>query len=341
MRKVSGLVLLGVSVFFLVTALLGWFYAPGSTQRTPLDTNSTTELSGTATYLGTGPATVRAQSKNVVNGGKSDGSVAAWTSNTCLWWSDQASQCPSGDADNSALISADTDVFATDRHTGLSVNKAAYGTGGGDHEGLVNKWPFNTERKTYPYWDGVLGRAVDAKYQQDTTVDGMAVYQFNVKIDEEPAEIAAGAQGTYSDDKTFLVEPVTGTIIKQSETQTRTLDSGDKALEMDLAFTDDQVSKNVKDTQKNVDKLSLVGKIPWISIVLALLAGAGAALLLRGEGGRTAAHGAGSPRPSREGADDPGRPDDAEATVPRQPQAQEQGSRRSKESTDRLDLFDR
>lgn len=291
MRKVLGLVLLGLSVFFLVTALVGWIYAPGSTQRTPLNTNSLTELSGTATYLGTGPGAVRAQSRNVINGAKSDGSVAAWTSNTCLWWSDKASQCPSAEGD-SALISASTDIFATDRHTGLSVNQTTYGTGGGDHEGLVNKWPFSTQRKTYPYWDGVLGRSVDAAYEQDTTVDGMKVYQFHVDIQDEPAEISSGVQGTYSDDKTLLVEPTTGTIIKQSETQARTLPTGDKALDLDLAFTDAQVKKNVTDTQANVNKLNLVHWVPWVAIVLAILTGVGAAVVLLREQAPPPAHGA-------------------------------------------------
>ena len=86
MRRTFGLVLMGLFSFLLVTALMGWFYAPGAVKRTPLNVNSTTSLSGMATYLGSGPDPVVAVSRNVTDGDKSDGDVSVFTAVTCLGW---------------------------------------------------------------------------------------------------------------------------------------------------------------------------------------------------------------------------------------------------------------
>ena len=62
-------------------------------------------------------------------------------------------------------MTAGTDRFATDRVTAVAVNDEKYvGVGAEPHEGLVNKFPFDVEQKTYPIWDGLLGRAVEATF---------------------------------------------------------------------------------------------------------------------------------------------------------------------------------
>ena len=48
MRKTVGFVLLGLAGFLLTAALLAQFYVPGQVQKTPLDVNTTTRLSGNA-----------------------------------------------------------------------------------------------------------------------------------------------------------------------------------------------------------------------------------------------------------------------------------------------------
>ena len=53
------------------------------------------------------------------------------------------------------LITNSIDTFATDRRTAMATDKTKYlAEDAVVHEGLVNKWPFNAEKKTYPYWNG-------------------------------------------------------------------------------------------------------------------------------------------------------------------------------------------
>ena len=80
------------------------------------------------------------------------------------------------------------------------------------------------------------------------------------------------------------IDPVTGSFINQTEHQTRALPSGDAVLDLNLAFTDATVKGNVDAAQSNASKLALIGNLPWISYVLALVALVVGLLLLRGTG---------------------------------------------------------
>lgn len=287
MRKILGLVAIGLGAFLLVTALLAWVYAPGQFKRTPLDTNSTTQLSGTATYRGEGPGPVKAVSRSVVVGERSDDDVSVFTSTSCLVWDKGADSpsCVSVEDPQKRLITAGQDLFATDRRTGLSVNETKYIGQGTPHEGLVNKFPFDAEKKTYPFWDGLLGRSVDAAYAGEDTVGGLKTYKYVIDVRDEPAEIARDVQGTYSTRKTIWADPVTGALIKQTEQQQRTLD-GETVVDLDFGFTEDQVAKNVKDAKANGTKLSLLGVLPLVALALGIFGVGLGAFLLRGQQAR-------------------------------------------------------
>ena len=56
------------------------------------------------------------------------------------------------------LITAGIDIFATDRCRPSAVDDKNLPGDAVVHEGLVNKWPFDAEKKTYPYWDGAIGQ---------------------------------------------------------------------------------------------------------------------------------------------------------------------------------------
>ena len=143
--------------------------------------------------------------------------------------------------DDPRLVSASTDVFATDRKTALAVNDSKYLPADAvDHHGLVNKFPFDSEKKTYPYWDGTVGEALDAKYQNTVEVRGTPTYVYKVVTEDAPIEIAEGVKGTYDDVTTIYVEPRTGAILNQTDDQQRYLENGDKVLDLQLAFTDAQ-----------------------------------------------------------------------------------------------------
>lgn len=120
------------------------------------------------------------------------------------------------------------------------------------HEGLSYRFPFHTKKVSYQYFDPIAQEAFDANYQGEDDVNGLSTYRFtqNVGYDadgklsdpikypslyghDEDGEISAPASmwGVDSDDpdeqitmtryyaaqRTFWVDPVSGTIVKTEE----------------------------------------------------------------------------------------------------------------------------
>jgi hypothetical protein len=285
MRKMIP-VLFGLGGFLLVAGLVALLWAPGVAKKTPIDVTSVTHLSGQAAKLNAATGElesnpVKAISTTKTDSKVSDDNVVAFTNSSCLVIDkDDVSDCVDGNDER--LISASTDVFATDRDTALAVNKGKYLPADAvDHEGLINKWPFDAEKKTYPYWDGTAGKAVDAEYVRTVKVEGLETYLYKVEVTGAPIQIAEGVDGTYDDVKEIYVEPKTGAIVKQVDDQQRALASGDQVLDLQLAFTDAQVKTSVNEAKDNVATLSLLtGTIPLVGIVGGLICLIGGVLLL-------------------------------------------------------------
>lgn len=288
MRRILGLVLFGVAGFLVTAALLAGTYVPGAMKKTPLDTDSITRLSGYAEALPNGgPSPVKALSHTVANGELSDADVVVFDTFTCLVKDDGSVQdCTDDESDESLLVTASTDTFATDRRTGMAVQDAMYVSADSKHEGLVNKFPFDVEQKTYPFWDGVLGRAVDAVFQGEEELDGLNTYRFAIDVQDVPAEIADGVAGLYTSEKTMWIDPVTGAIIKQEEHQVRKF-RGVPQLDLDFGFTDETVAANIESAKSSGSRLSMLGTAPWILGVLGLVALVAGALLFRGSSPRS------------------------------------------------------
>ncbi|MCW2758763.1 MAG: hypothetical protein JWO46_2509, partial [Nocardioidaceae bacterium] len=75
MRKSLPLLLVFLGVFLIVFAILGFTYTSHGLQRTPLNTDSTTRLSGTASLSGGADFAVKATSITRSDAKKSDGKV--------------------------------------------------------------------------------------------------------------------------------------------------------------------------------------------------------------------------------------------------------------------------
>ena len=284
MRKIIGWVLLGLGAFLLVTGLLATVWVPGQVERTPLDVDSTTRLSGNADKLN--PATgeteaidVKATSITKADSKRSDDNVVVFVNTTCLVIDEgDVPDCVDADDPQARLVSATSDVFSTDRYDAEAVNGKYLPAGAEEKEGLVNKWPFDSEKKDYDYWDGLVGAAVTAAYDSTETLDGLETYKYHISLDEVPAEIIDGVQGTYSQDKYIWVEPRTGAIVNQTQDETRTLEDGSVVLDLQLAFTEDQVASGISDAKDNKASIDLVtGTLPLVGFIggiIALLAGA-------------------------------------------------------------------
>ena len=263
MRRTLALFLTTVGGFLIVAGIVTLVWAPAQVERTPLDTDNTTYLSGHAQVAGGADlmlqdTEVLGYSTNKVDADASDDTDAVWGSSLCLVRDvDGIAGCV--DADDPRLISAETDVFATDRHTGLTANDAAgLPDGATPEEGLQNKWPFGAEKKTYPVWDGLVGHAIDATYESTKDIDGMETYVYRATVSEDGVEVLDGIQGSYDAVTDYYIEPVTGTIINQVIHQERVADGVGKILDLDLSFTDDQIQTNVDDTNDNLAQLHLL-----------------------------------------------------------------------------------
>ncbi|MEN8705446.1 MAG: DUF3068 domain-containing protein [Nocardioides marinisabuli] len=287
MRKILGPVLLGLGGFLLIAGLLGLFWAPGVVEKTPEQVETITMLEGQAGKLDTSTGElvenpIFAISDTRTDTDLSDDQTVAWLSTSCVMIDRGGERVC--DEDSEDLITASVDIFATDRVTALADNESLdLPADALPHEGLVNKWPFGAEQKTYPYWDGTVGSAVDAAFDRTEDVGGTETYVYRVEIDEAPIEIAEGVPGTYTSVKEIFVEPQTGAILNQTDDQQRYLADGTPALDLQIAFTDDQVAQGVDDN--GGDRLLLDALTVYLPIIglgggaLAILAGV---LLLRG-----------------------------------------------------------
>lgn len=279
MRKVAGWLSLAVGAFLLMAAALGQFWAPGNAEKTPLDVNTTTRLSGIAQKLN--PATgqveefpVNATSVTKSDTNRSDDKVIAFVTTTCLVIDrGDVPDCVDAKDPQHRLVTASSDTFATDRHTAVAVDDKKYlAADAQPHQGLVNKFPFDVQKKTYPYWDGILDSTVPAKYDRTDILQGLTTYKFDVDVPSTPAEVLSGVQGLYTQRKSIWVEPRTGSIVKQTQDETRTLPNGDPLLTLNLEYQPDTVTKAVHDAGDKASKLRLLtGVLPIVGLVGGLL----------------------------------------------------------------------
>jgi hypothetical protein len=187
------------------------------------------------------------------------------------------------------------------------------------HDGLAYRFPFETEKKTYPFFDPIAQKAFDANYDGEEDVNGLTTYRFtqNVGYDadgklvepvkyaslfahDEDAQVTAraslwGLPGNpdepitmtryYAAQRTFWVDPVSGTIV-------RAKDHGyhyyaRDALKPEVTFVDYTVSSTQETVESQVararderDRVALWGRIlPITFTAIGLVALVGGALL--------------------------------------------------------------
>ncbi|MGN0065393.1 MAG: DUF3068 domain-containing protein [Nocardioides sp.] len=270
LRKIVSWVLIGLGAFLLVIAILAKTWAPGVLQKTPTNIDQITRLAGSGEKINpesgeVEPITVRVTNLTQTDADRSDDNNVVWASTVCVV-KDEPGTPDCVDGEDPRLVSATVDVFQTDRVTALAT--------GGDREGIQNKFPFNTEKRTYPYWDGILGEALDAEFQGTEDFDGVESYHFQVSAENVAAEVSSGIDGFYTTKKDIWVEPVTGAIINQEQYEHRELEDGTVAIDLTVAMTDEQVEKNIEDAKTNVSGLNLLlNTVPLVGFI-------GGALLL-------------------------------------------------------------
>jgi Porin PorA len=197
--------------------------------------------------------------------------------------------------------------------TGLSNNKYGdyYNTDPTDpvnvpikHAGLQFKFPFNTQRHNYPFWDVFLKKATTARYDGTEKINGLLTYRFvqpitDVVISQDdvpgaliglPDQPSVRADRLYSTTRTLWIEPYTGAIIKGSERINQRLVSNGKVapvIQGTLTYTPATIKANVDKYQPLAAGLRFVTKIGpiggWILGPVSILIGFTLLALSRGE----------------------------------------------------------
>ena len=234
------------------------------------------------------------------------------------------------------LLLAMVDTVTLDRNTALAVSSESNPGGAVQkpraiedenpptsialpHEGLTYRFPFDTEKKTYPFFDPIAQKAYDANYSGEEDVNGLTTYKFTQNVgydndgklvepvkyaslydDDADAQVTAraalwGLEGDpeepitmtryYAAQRTFWVDPVSGTIVKQTDRANHYYARDE--LKPEVTFVDYTVTTNEESVESQVaaaqderDRVSLWSRIlPITFTALGLIALVGGALL--------------------------------------------------------------
>jgi hypothetical protein len=308
-----GYVLVFIGLFLLFFGLLERFYAYPRLKKAPLDQESAPVAVGTGTYFNRSPQKLRelqgAQLKNVRT---VKGDPRAGTQEVAIWDSFTSTV----DMADGGVITAAQERIALDRVTGQSVNCCGENP---RHQGLTLKFPFDTKKQTYQFWDGPAGRALPAVYTREETIQGVKVYRFEQRIDRltlgtqeipgslagDPGVASVQTNIVYSNVKTVWVEPATGIIVKGQQDISQVLEpttGGGKVLTLldgVLTYDDATVRANAADAADAAGRLRLLSTIlPIGALVVGLVLLAVGLLLLREPEGRRVRHAEGESHPA-------------------------------------------
>ena len=322
MKRIGGYVALLLGVFFLVLALSVKFVVAPKAVKAPLQipdkyrtiiaTGNDFKMLDSAVKSPTAGQEIsvsvyitRHIQGDVSKAHGGDGTNAVYEESLCLMRETPANATPPcSTASDPNLITVTTDRVAFNRVNGLATNNKKYQENvDGDpiqHSGLGYKFPIDTKKQTYPYFDTVVGKAFPMTYVDQEKLQGLTVYKFVQQITNQPCYTNRTLPSTYSNTRTVWVEPTTGAIIKGTENLTQTLTGratldpssklrdpalkGKIALQGLLGFTDATQKSQAQLAKDNLPKVALVRTwIPLIGLVLGLiLGGLGLFLILRG-----------------------------------------------------------
>jgi hypothetical protein len=307
-----GYVLVFVGLFLLFFGLFERFYAYPRLRKAPLDQESAPVAVGTGTYFNRSPEKLReidgAQLKNVrtVKGDPKAGSeeVAVWDSFTSTV-----------DTADGGVITATQERIALDRVTGQSTNCCGENP---RHQGLTLKFPFDTKKQTYQFWDGPASRALPAVFTREETIQDVKVYRFEQRIDRltlgsqelpgslagDPSVATVQTNIVYSNVKTIWVEPTTGIIVKGQQDVSQVLETtgGQQVLTLldaVLTYDDATVDANAADAADSIGQLRLLSTIlPIGAVLLGLVLLVVGLVLLRAPEGRRVRRAEGESHPA-------------------------------------------
>jgi|RhiMethySRZTD1v2_1073278.scaffolds.fasta_scaffold03023_7 DUF3068 family protein len=289
MRRVAGVLLIALGVFAVTLGFMLPTVVYNRLAVAPLDPDAETVAQGTnvtvlyPSLIAQGAANpvrtdVTVTARRVVSGKldapevKLNGDVALWRVGLVV------------EDEKSTLINAVEQWVCVDRRTAEGQQKCTEqkiddGTSvvtDVNQAGLAYKFPFNTERKTYTFFDVTLHKATPIVYDGDETINGLKTYRFLQRIEptkvdtrDVPAALLGGTTGAVTADRMYQnarrvwVEPATGQIVKGSEEVRQWLVNpangrGLPVLQGTLTWTPQTIQRQVDDAKKNADKLNML-----------------------------------------------------------------------------------
>lgn len=329
MGKKLGAVLIGLGALVLVLALLMRFYAYDRLAVAPMNqkTVSYSEAKGATIFSIAEQQEVTMDLLTTINVvGDVEASKAASKAageQIDVWEKVTYTDQPTFDINSGEPPLSGAHVrIAFDAHTGAAVDCCeTYAANGADlesgeeirdydvgFEGQLVKFPFNTKKKSYDYFDSTLNKAFTMDYKTSETLEGLNTYKFEVVIPPtEYATLTAPASffgideegdvdltRVYSNTRTLWIEPETGVIMKSREdVDTYATYEGARVATLTQAlseFSESQIKANVDDYKaKSVLLKAARTWFPWVGGIVGLLAMlAGAFLTLRGRERTTA-----------------------------------------------------
>lgn len=271
MLRIAACGLLGLGAALLIAALLLSTYTASQIKKIPLDLDVALVSNGTGTALdpeslATGDPFVidedvpLAAQQQISVESPANADVVTLQVGTSVRRTDKQK-------DNGLLL-AMVDIVTLNRGTAMAVSDDTHPGGAVQkprtiednkpatnialpHEGLSYRFPFNTEKKSYPYFDPIAQKPFDANYEGEEDVNGLTTYKFSQNVgydadgkltkpikyaslyeNDEDSEVTArawlwGLPGDpeepitmtrfYAAQRTFWVDPVSGTIVKAEE----------------------------------------------------------------------------------------------------------------------------
>ncbi|MCV7169302.1 MULTISPECIES: DUF3068 domain-containing protein [Mycolicibacterium] len=336
--RIAACGLMGLGAALLIAALLLSTYTKSKVAKVPLDIDATLVSDGSGTAFD--PASLLGErfvvDRDVPLSLQQQVSVEAPSNADVVTLQVGSTLRRTDQQQDNGLLLAMVDTVTLDRSSAMAVSSESNPGGavqkprGIDddqpptsialpHEGLTYRFPFDTEKKTYPLFDPIAQKAYDANYDGEEDVNGLTTYKFtqNVGYDDEgklvepvkysslyeddaDSQVTAraalwGVPGDpeepitmsryYAAQRTLWVDPVSGSIVKNEEHSYHYY--ARQALEPEVTFVDYKVASTEETVETQVaaarserDRVSLWGRIlPITFTAVGLLALVGGALL--------------------------------------------------------------
>jgi hypothetical protein len=270
MLRMAACGIMGLGAALLVAALLLWTYTGSRITKIPLDLNTTLISDGTGTALD--PASMSspklAVDKNVPVVSQQQIDVESPANADVVTLQVGSSLRRSDKQKDTGLLLALVDTVTLNRKTAMAVSDETHPGGAVQkprgfndenpatnialpHDGLSYRFPFHTEKRTYPYFDPIAQKAFDANYSGEEDVNGLTTYRFvqdvgydadgklaepvkypSLYANDDDSRVTAtaamwGVPGDpdekitmtryYAAQRTFWVDPESGTIVKEDD----------------------------------------------------------------------------------------------------------------------------